>query len=60
MDPIASETHRRTLALVARGQADQDTLAARLSPEERAARGELHAWSAKDRSQFLAAARYGN
>src|SRR5438876_681524 len=48
MDPIASETHRRVLALVARGQADQDTLAARLSPEERAARGELQAWSAKD------------
>jgi len=44
-DPIESETHRR---LLTRGQADQDSLAARLSPEERAARGELHAWSAKD------------
>jgi tetratricopeptide (TPR) repeat protein len=48
MDPIESETHRRVLALLARGQADQDLLAARLSPEERATRGELHAWSAKD------------
>jgi hypothetical protein len=47
-DPIESETHRRLLALLTRGQADQDTLAERLSPEERAARGELHAWSAKD------------
>src|SRR5260370_30790632 len=51
MDPISSiqsETHRRVLALLARGQADQDTLALRLSPEERAARGELHDWSPKD------------
>ena len=50
MDPssIESETHRRVLALVARGQADQDTLAVRLSPEERAVRGELHDWSPKD------------
>ena len=48
MDPIESETHRRVLALLARGQADQDILAARLSPEERATRGELYAWSAKD------------
>jgi ketosteroid isomerase-like protein len=48
MDPIESETRRRVLALLARGQADQDLLAARLSPEERATRGELHAWSAKD------------
>jgi tetratricopeptide (TPR) repeat protein len=51
MDPIgrtASETHRRALELLARGQADQDTLVARLSPEEHAARGELHAWSPKD------------
>jgi tetratricopeptide (TPR) repeat protein len=47
-DPIVSETHARVLELVARGQADQDTFAARLNPEERAARGELHAWSAKD------------
>jgi tetratricopeptide (TPR) repeat protein len=48
MDRIDSETHSRLLALLARGQADQDTLAQRLSPDERAARGELHAWSAKD------------
>jgi tetratricopeptide (TPR) repeat protein len=48
MDPIGSETHRRLLALLARGQADQDTLAEHLSPEERAARGELYAWSPKD------------
>lgn len=48
MNPIESETHSRALALVARGQADQDTLTARLSPEDRAARGELHAWSPKD------------
>lgn len=44
----ASETHWRVLELVARGYADQDALAANLSAEERAARGELHAWSAKD------------
>jgi tetratricopeptide (TPR) repeat protein len=48
MDPIESATHRRLLALLARGQADQDTLGERLSPDERSARGELHAWSAKD------------
>jgi hypothetical protein len=51
MDPISSiesEPHRRVLALLARGQADQNTLAVRLSPEERAARGELHDWSPKD------------
>jgi tetratricopeptide (TPR) repeat protein len=48
MDPIESETHQRAQALLAHGQADQDTLAMRLSPEERAARGELHAWSPKD------------
>ena len=36
------------LALLARGQDDQDALAARLSPEDRAARGELHHWSPKD------------
>jgi tetratricopeptide (TPR) repeat protein len=51
MDPISSiqsEAHRRVLALLARGQADQDTLAVRLSPEERASRGELHNWSPKD------------
>jgi tetratricopeptide (TPR) repeat protein len=48
MEPIASETHNRLLTLLARGQADQETLAARLSPEERAASGELHAWSVKD------------
>lgn len=45
---IESETHKRVMALLARGQADQDTLAVRLSPEERAARGELHDWSPKD------------
>jgi Protein of unknown function (DUF1706) len=51
MDPISSlesETHKRVLALLARGQADQDTLAVRLGPEERAARGQLHDWSPKD------------
>ena len=48
MDPIENETHRRLLALLTRGRADQGTLAERLSPDERAARGELHAWSAKD------------
>jgi len=48
MDPVESETHRRLLALLTRGQTDQDTIAGRLSPDERAARGELHAWSAKD------------
>lgn len=48
MDPIESEAHSRLLALLTRGLADQDTLAERLSPDERAARGELHAWSAKD------------
>ncbi|HKV29623.1 MAG TPA: hypothetical protein VJT14_01250 [Candidatus Dormibacteraeota bacterium] len=48
VDRIESETHSRVLALLTRGQADQDSLAERLSPDERAARGELHAWSAKD------------
>lgn len=48
MDSIESETHRRVLALVTCGQTDQDALAAHLSSEERAARGELHAWSPKD------------
>jgi hypothetical protein len=48
MNPSESEIHRRALVLVARGQADQDTLAARLSPEERAARGEQYAWCPKD------------
>src|SRR5437867_13058972 len=48
MDLGASDAHRRVLEMTARGQADQDTLAVRLSPEERAARGELHSWSAKD------------
>ncbi len=43
-----SETHGRVLVLLARGQADQDALAVRLSPEDRAARGELHDWSPKD------------
>ncbi len=45
---IESETHRRLLVLLARGQADQDALAECLSPEERAACGELHDWSPKD------------
>ncbi len=48
MSSDGSETHRRALTLLARGQADQDALAARLRPEERAARGELHDWSPKD------------
>lgn len=51
MDPISttdSETHRRVLALVSRGHADQDALATRLSPEERSARGELYDWTPKD------------
>jgi hypothetical protein len=56
MDPIKSEPqsepqsepHRRVLTLLARGQADQDTLAERLNPEERAAQGELYDWSPKD------------
>ena len=51
MDPVSNierETHQRVLELLARGQADQDALEARLSPEERAARGELHDWSPKD------------
>ena len=51
MDPISSiqsETHRRVLVLLARGKADQDSLAVRLSPDERAACGELHDWSPKD------------
>ena len=51
MDPVSNierETHQRVLELLARGQADQDALGARLSPEERAARGELHDWSPKD------------
>jgi hypothetical protein len=51
MDPISSvesETHSRVLALLERGQADQDALAERLNQEERAARGELHGWTPKD------------
>ena len=48
MDLGASDAHGRVLEMTARGQADQDTLAAWLSPGERAARGELHAWSAGD------------
>jgi hypothetical protein len=48
MEQIESAAHRRLLALVTRGQADQDALAQRLSPAERAARGEPHAWSPKD------------
>jgi hypothetical protein len=48
MDTITGEPHSRLLALLARGQADQDSLAARLSPQEREMRGQLHAWRAKD------------
>ncbi len=48
MDSITGEPHSLLLALLSRGQADQDTLAERLSPQEREMRGELHAWSAKD------------
>jgi len=48
LDRGTSETHRRVLELIARGHADQDALAARLSQGERAAKGEMHAWSAKD------------
>lgn len=48
MKPSESETHTRLFALVTRGQVDQDALAASLSPEERAASGELYAWSPKD------------
>jgi tetratricopeptide (TPR) repeat protein len=48
MDRSDSETHQRVLALVAHGQTDQDTLAERLSPAERAARGEQYVWSPKD------------
>jgi len=48
MDSITGEAHSRVLALLARGQADQDTLAERLSPQEREMGGELHAWRAKD------------
>jgi len=48
MDPIESETQSRMLALLTRGQAHQDTLAELLTPDERAVRGELRAWSAKD------------
>ncbi len=43
-----NEAHTRVLSLLVRGQADQDTFAERLSPAERAAVGELHAWAAKD------------
>jgi hypothetical protein len=48
MDPLMSEAHRRLLALLDLGEADQDSLVARLSSAEQAARGELHAWSPKD------------
>jgi tetratricopeptide (TPR) repeat protein len=48
MGRIESPTHGRLLKLLARGQADQDTLGERLSPEDRSARGELHAWTPKD------------
>jgi DinB family protein len=43
-----SDAHRRVRAVLARGKADQDALAERLSAEERAARGELHDWTPKD------------
>src|SRR5947209_5174597 len=42
------EVDRRALALVARGQADQDALEEWLTPEQRAERGALSAWAAKD------------
>lgn len=48
MSSIESAPHKRVLELLARGLADQDALAARLSPTQRAARGELHDWSPKD------------
>jgi hypothetical protein len=51
MDPtssVESETHRRLLEVLARGQADQDAFAVGLSRDEREAHGELHDWSAKD------------
>jgi len=48
IDPIENDTHSRVLELLTRGQADQDTLGAHLSPEDRAARGELRAWTPKD------------
>src|SRR5438445_13524291 len=54
MDPITTvdtDTQRRLLALLERGQADQDTYAGRLSPDERVARGELHNWSPRMRSR---------
>src|SRR5712692_3440149 len=43
-----NEAHTLVLSLLERGQADQDAFAERLSPAERAAVGELHAWTAKD------------
>jgi tetratricopeptide (TPR) repeat protein len=43
-----SEAHTRALSLLDRGHADQDVFAERLSPAERIAVGELHAWTAKD------------
>jgi tetratricopeptide (TPR) repeat protein len=43
-----SGPHGRARALVVRGQADQDALAAHLTPADRAERGELHDWSPKD------------
>jgi hypothetical protein len=43
-----SEAHARLTALMARGHADQDAFAECFSPAERAAVGELHAWSPKD------------
>jgi hypothetical protein len=51
MDPISSiesETHRRVLEVLARGQADQDAFVETLSPADRVALGELHDWKPKD------------
>jgi tetratricopeptide (TPR) repeat protein len=45
---VENQTHRRLLTLLDRGKADQDALAKRLNPEERAARGELYDWTPKD------------
>jgi tetratricopeptide (TPR) repeat protein len=45
---VWNEAHIRVLSLLDRGQADQDAFAERLSPAERAAVGELHAWAPKD------------
>ena len=43
-----SDTHKRVLELLARGQADQDAFVETLSPGDRVALGELRDWKAKD------------